>query len=161
MADVQQYITGSPFPPEQLWVLHASTADLERGITLPSAWRYAVSHSNIFRLRKNAACVAPRLSPTGIAQAGPRTAGAAPAPASAVADNPDELRARHEKLTRQWNAELQRTAAELHSTRWMCTPRGSPPSSGDRRRHGTQPVLARPPRLVCLALSGCADVGAL
>ena len=72
IGDVEDYIQGLPFAaPEQHYILHATAADLERGIPLPAAWRHSLFHGNTFRIRKNTALVAPAPSP-----AGPRASGA-------------------------------------------------------------------------------------
>jgi SAM-dependent methyltransferase len=65
LEDVAQYVAGLPFaPPEQVYVMHASAADLEGGLDLPSAWRRSIFHGNVFRIRKQSTASTPRTPDT-------------------------------------------------------------------------------------------------
>ena len=113
LEDVEGYIAGSPFgPPEQLWVMHASAAELERGINLPSAWRHSVFPGNVFRVRKDAARIAPApdVSRSTLFSA-PKDVDAAPSPSL-----DEDLRALHVRMTYEWSTEVRRLAAELRRT---------------------------------------------
>ena len=106
IGDVEEYIEGLPFgPPEQHYILHASAADLERGIPRPAAWRHSLFHGNTFRLRKDSAVVAPPPDPDRRAVEG----AAVPTAGTEL----DEIKRSHARLAREWDAELQRTAHEL------------------------------------------------
>jgi hypothetical protein len=110
LEDVEGYIAGSPFgSPEQFWVMHASAAELERGINLPSAWRHSVFPGNVFRVRKDASRIAP-------APAGPRSK-AAPvlkdADAVPASNSDEDLRALHARMTHEWSGEVRRLSGEV------------------------------------------------
>jgi SAM-dependent methyltransferase/uncharacterized protein YbaR (Trm112 family) len=110
LEDVEGYIAGSPFgSPEQLWVMHASAAELERGINLPSAWRHSVFPGNVFRVKKDASRIA------AIPAASRSTSPSAPKGADAdPPSSPDEdLRALHARMTHEWSTEVRRLSAEL------------------------------------------------
>jgi len=103
LADVERYIAGLPFaPPEQHYVLRASAETLAGGIDLPSAWRHSLFHGNLFRIRKDAARIAP-------------SAGSTPRPPSASAPRTyEELHAVHEQAIKEMTARIQRLEAQLH-----------------------------------------------
>ncbi|HEX6463489.1 MAG TPA: methyltransferase domain-containing protein [Vicinamibacterales bacterium] len=95
LEDVSDYIAGAPFaPPEEDYVLHVAAGDLQKGITEDSAWRHSQFHGHIFRIRKDASAVAPD-----------RTHRARETVSAHVRSRID--------TTRQLDAELQRTTAEL------------------------------------------------
>jgi SAM-dependent methyltransferase/uncharacterized protein YbaR (Trm112 family) len=102
-ADVETYIAGLPFaPPEQHYILRATAETLADGIDLPSAWRHSLFHGNLFRLRKDAARIAPPV-------ATPRTPAASSTPRTFEA-----LHAVHEKATREWTDRVQRLELQVH-----------------------------------------------
>jgi hypothetical protein len=86
-------------------VLRVTTDDLERGVYLPAVWRHTLFHGNLFRIRKNAAVTARR-----------RTARAMIPVGEPAADAPAVNTAAQARLAREWEAELQRTIAELRTT---------------------------------------------
>src|SRR6266540_1291527 len=109
--DVEEYIAGLPFaPPEQHYILHASAADLQRGIPLPAAWRHSLFHGNTFRIRKDALIVAP--SPIAATTRVHRDA----APIATAGTEFEEMKRVHTRLMRERDAELQRTANQLRRT---------------------------------------------
>jgi SAM-dependent methyltransferase len=113
LEDVEGYIAGSPFgPPEQLWVMHASAAELERGINLPSAWRHSVFPGNVFRVRKDASRIAS--APPSSRSTSPSAPNDPAAPPSASPD--EDLRALHNRMTHEWSTEVRRLSAELRRT---------------------------------------------
>jgi uncharacterized protein YbaR (Trm112 family)/SAM-dependent methyltransferase len=132
LTDVEAYAADLPFArPEQHYVMHASAAELEQGITLPSAWRHSIFHGNVFRIRKrgtgstsSTSTSSTRSTSTGStgSVSPPRTAGTSSTDSEAVptdsergAASFEELQALHERTTREWNAEVQRLASELHA----------------------------------------------
>ena len=104
LADVERYIAGLPFaPPEQHYILRASSETLAGGIDLPSAWRHSLFHGNLFRIRKDATVTAPTTpgtSPPTRAAGTPRTY--------------EDLHAVHEQAMKEWTARVQRLEGELH-----------------------------------------------
>src|SRR4051812_28041264 len=105
LADVERYIAGLPFaPPEQHYVLRASSETLQAGVDLASAWRHSLFHGNLFRLRKDATRIAP--APDEAGRTGP----------AASPRTYEELRVVHEQAAREWTAKVQRLEAQLHET---------------------------------------------
>jgi len=101
LEDIEDYIAGLPFAePEKQLALHISTAELAQGLNLPSAWRHSLFNGHIFRIRKDASRVAPAKRRQGVAESSTAVASAAPI-----------------DLAQQWKAELEKTIAELHTTR--------------------------------------------
>ena len=106
--DVEGYIEGLPFaPPEQHYILHASAADLDRGIPRLTAWRHSLFHGNTFRIRKDTAVVAP--------SAGGDRGWREAAPVPTAGTELEEMKRTHARLARDWDAELQRTAEALRT----------------------------------------------
>ena len=98
LEDVEDYVAGAPFaPPERHFVLHASLADLKKGVTQVNAWRHSLFYGHIFRVRKDASVVAPKRQ-------------------ASAPDLPPEMRVPIDTI-RELDAELQRRTAELHAVR--------------------------------------------
>ena len=103
--DVEGYIEGLPFaPPEQHFILHASAADLERGIPMLGVWRHSLFHGNTFRIRKDSAVVAPSPDPHRIRES---------APVATAGTELEEMRRTHARLANEWEAERQRSEHAL------------------------------------------------
>ena len=116
LTDVEAYASGLPFArPEQHYVMHASAAELEQGITLPSAWRHSIFHGNVFRLRKAGGPTPSAAQRPGRALAEAGAGGGGGGGIQGAASSLEELQALHERTTREWNAEVQRLSSELHT----------------------------------------------
>lgn len=99
--DVAGYVAGAPFtPPERQYVLHASAADLERGIDRESAFRHSLVPGNIFRLRKHAAGTAPESQSASSLPGGP---------------GPSAPLAAREPSTGEWSPMVRRLSEELRT----------------------------------------------
>jgi SAM-dependent methyltransferase len=108
LEDVEGYIAGLPFrPPEYHFVLHASAADLDRGLFLRDAGRHAVFHGHLFRLRKDAAVVAPTPAPGA-----PRVHAEA-GPVSTASSELAAMQREHERFTREKDSRLAQAAMDL------------------------------------------------